>query len=68
MTREQYVDNSTANLELWFRSCIAQLRNPSDKATFVSHMIRLCDESPNVREQFRDKLNNLMGESNESSS
>ena len=60
MDREQYIENSVADLELAFRSCVAQLHTPGDVCHLVSHMIRLTDENPLFREEYRDKITNLM--------
>lgn len=60
MTVPEYAENSIVDLEIQLRSCLAQLRTFSDKATFFSHMIRLADDNPAFRAEYRDKLTQLM--------
>ena len=60
ITDDQYKEAQLVQLELHLRSCLAQLRKPSSKATFFSHLIRLSDENSSVRETFRTKLSDLM--------
>ena len=60
MTVQEYIDTSVTDLELHFRSVVSQLRDSKDLCHLVSHMIRLADEDPNVREMFRERISKLM--------
>lgn len=57
---EEYVHQSVVDLELHFRSCVAQLRDQNDLCHLVSHLIRLSDDNPEIRGMFRDKISQLM--------
>jgi len=60
MTVREYIDTSVTDLEMHFRNCVSQLRDHKDICHLVSHMIRLADDNPEIREQFRDRISKLM--------